>query len=312
MRVLIVTAVPAERDAVALAVRTAAVRTTAVRTEAGADSGAEPAAEPVEVALPGYVLHRHVPHRFNHVFDGLDHRDDLVFDLLAAGVGPAAAAAGTATALTAAALAQQPYDLVISAGIGGGFTHTRPPAPTPADPAPVGSVVVADIIAAADLGAETPDGFLAVTELGFGTDAHRPPEALARAVAEAAGAAYGTVLTVSTVTGTAERAALLADRHPRALAEAMEGFGVAEAAAAQGLPVLEIRAISNRVGPRDRGAWRIREALDALGAAFSTLPAVLAGDSGSSTAVTTTTTTTSNRPNSTSTTSNTPLARRTP
>ncbi|MGW7126735.1 futalosine hydrolase, partial [Streptomyces sp. NPDC054901] len=31
-------------------------------------------------------------------------------------------------------------------------------------------------------------------------------------------------------------------------------------AAAHGLPVLEIRAVSNAVGPRDRSAWRIGEA----------------------------------------------------
>ncbi|MFD3575264.1 futalosine hydrolase [Streptomyces sp. NPDC058644] len=174
-------------------------------------------------------------------------------DAVAVGVGPAAAAAHTA-----AALARTPYDLVISAGIGGGF---RPDAP-------IGSLVLADGITAADLGAETPDGFLPVTELGFGAVTHRPPLSLVREWAAACGARTGTVLTVSTVTGSAERAAELRRRHPRALAEAMEGFGVAEAAAAFALPVLEIRAVSNVVGPRDRGAWRIGEALGALGEAF--------------------------------------------
>lgn len=37
--------------------------------------------------------------------------------------------------------------------------------------------------------------------------------------------------------------------HPGALAEAMEGFGVAEAAARAEVPVLELRAVSNAVGP---------------------------------------------------------------
>ncbi|MDG4862637.1 futalosine hydrolase, partial [Streptomyces sp. T-3] len=64
-------------------------------------------------------------------------------------------------------------------------------------------------------------------------------------------------------------------RHPGALAEAMEGFGVAEAAAVHGLPVLEIRAISNPVGPRDRAAWRIGDALAALTEAFGKLVPVL-------------------------------------
>ena len=62
---------------------------------------------------------------------------------------------------------------------------------------------------------------------------------------------------------------------PAAAAEAMEGFGVAEAAAAHRVPVLEIRAISNPVGPRDRAAWRIGQALDSLRYAFQLLAPVL-------------------------------------
>ncbi|WP_329337795.1 futalosine hydrolase [Streptomyces sp. NBC_00663] len=181
-------------------------------------------------------------------------------EVIAAGVGPARAAAATATALAAA-----PYGLVVSAGIAGGFQPD----------APVGSLVVADEITAADLGAETADGFVPVTELGFGTVSHRPPEALVREAVAATGARAGAVLTVSTVTGTAARAALLKDRHPTALAEAMEGFGVAEAAVLHGVPVLEIRAVSNPVGPRDRAAWRIGDALQALTEGFGKLAPVL-------------------------------------
>ncbi|MCX4584508.1 futalosine hydrolase [Streptomyces sp. NBC_01481] len=181
-------------------------------------------------------------------------------DVLAAGVGPAAAAATAATALALGS-----YDLVVSAGIGGGFQPH----------APVGSLVVADAIVAADLGADTPDGFLPVDELGFGRSVHLPPPELSARIAKALDAVYAPVLTVSTVTGTAARAAELSVRHPRAAAEAMEGFGVAEAAAAHRLPVLEIRAISNPVGPRDRAAWRIGEAMDSLRYAFQLLAPVL-------------------------------------
>ncbi|MEU3922877.1 futalosine hydrolase [Streptomyces sp. NPDC029004] len=183
-----------------------------------------------------------------------------VVDVLAAGVGPAAAAATAATALALGS-----YDLVLSAGIGGGFQPH----------APVGSLVVADAIVAADLGADTPDGFLPVDELGFGRSVHLPPPELSARVAKALDAVYAPVLTVSTVTGTAARAAELSVRHPRAAAEAMEGFGVAEAAAAHRVPVLEIRAISNPVGPRDRAAWRIGQALDSLRYAFQLLAPVL-------------------------------------
>ncbi|MEU5422010.1 futalosine hydrolase [Streptomyces sp. NPDC020667] len=247
MRVLVVTAVAAERDAV-------------TRGAAGATAPAGGPVETVELAVPGFVLHRTAT-----AAGPLP----LVVDALAAGVGPAAAAAGTATALTAAAVSGGPYDLVVSAGIGGGFTGATAGAP-------VGSLVVSDAIVAADLGAETPEGFLPVTELGFGTVEHRPPEALVRAVAEATGARRGEVLTVSTVTGSTERARALAKLRPGALIEAMEGFGVAEAAAAHGVPVLEIRAVSNPVGPRDRAAWRIGDALAALAGAFAALPGALA------------------------------------
>ncbi|MGW7588005.1 futalosine hydrolase [Streptomyces rubiginosohelvolus] len=233
MRVLVVTAVPVERDAV-------------TRAFGGPEE---------RVALPGAELHRRG-----------------AFDVLAGGAGPAAAAAATAFALASGAPASgapasAPYGLVVSAGIGGAFTPVTP----------LGSLIMADGIVAADLGAETADGFLPVTALGFGRDRFTPPPALVREVAAATGAAAGPVLTVSTVTGSAERAGALLAAHPGALAEAMEGFGVAEAAARADVPVLEVRAVSNAVGPRDRDAWRIGDALAALTDAFGKAAPVLEG-----------------------------------
>jgi futalosine hydrolase len=80
----------------------------------------------------------------------------------------------------------------------------------------------------------------------------------------------GPVLTVSTVTGTEGRAADLAGRW-RPVAEAMEGFGVATAARAQGRPIVEVRAVCNPVGRRDRSAWDLPRALGALGDAAAAL-----------------------------------------
>lgn len=188
-----------------------------------------------------------------------------------AGVGPAAAAAATATALARAGqTADGPYGLVLSAGIGGGF----------AEVASVGSLVVASEIIAADLGAETPDGFAGVDELGFGSPRIAVADELADRWATAlreAGlpAHHGPILTVSTVTGTAKTAQRLVQRYPGAGAEAMEGFGVAEAARQFGVPVLELRAISNAVGPRQRELWKIGDALQALEQACAKLPEVL-------------------------------------
>ncbi|MDN3023383.1 futalosine hydrolase [Streptomyces sp. S.PB5] len=261
MRVLVATAVPAERDAVARAFQGTArllERVPGVGAEPGwvARPGADGAPPAPTRAAPGGTHARSLSG-----VAGVD------VDLLAVGVGPALAAAATATALASAALSGVPYSLVVSAGIAGGFVPH----------APVGSLVVADEIVVADLGAETADGFLPVTELGFGVVSHRPPDALVREAVAATGARSGAVLTVSTVTGSAERAATLRHRHPTALAEAMEGFGVAEAAVLHGVPVMEVRAVSNPVGPRDRAAWRIGDALDALTEGFGKLGPVLTG-----------------------------------
>lgn len=187
------------------------------------------------------------------------------FTVLAGGVGPAAAAASTA-----AALARGSYDLVVSAGIAGGFPGQ----------AEVGSLVLASSIIAADLGAETEVGFMSVDELGFGSCVMEPHMPIVQKLSVAGQQAgyrvkVGAIITVTTVTGSAATASLLAERVPGAAAEAMEGFGAATAAQQLGIPFLEMRAISNEVGPRNREAWRIGDALRMLENAASLLPEVL-------------------------------------
>ncbi|MWC31259.1 futalosine hydrolase [Paenibacillus sp. MMS18-CY102] len=190
-------------------------------------------------------------------------------DVIAAGVGPAASAANTAAKL---AQSNMQYRLVISAGIGGGF---------PAQAA-IGDIVVSTRIIAADLGAQTQEegGFLSVDELGFGSSQVAVDSAAASRLKDAlltAGmrATCGAALTVSTATGTAERTEQLAKRNPDAASEGMEGYGVAVAAQLAGIPAMELRAISNAVGPRDRAAWRIGDALQSLTRAFDILTEVL-------------------------------------
>jgi futalosine hydrolase len=182
----------------------------------------------------------------------------------AVGVGAAAAAAGTARLLALAEAAGHPYQAVISAGIAGGF----------AGRAPIGTTVLATRSIAADLGADSPDGFIPLDELGFGTAiAPADPSLLARLRAALPDAIAGDILTVNTVTGTAESAETLTRRFPAAVAEAMEGYGAARAATNADLPFAELRTISNAIGPRDRAAWRIPDALAALTKAASALSA---------------------------------------
>jgi futalosine hydrolase len=167
--------------------------------------------------------------------------------VLTGGVGSARAAA-----CVSRALALDPgYGAVISAGIGGAFPGK----------AELGALLLARRVVAADLGAESPGGYLSLDELGFGTataEAGRVPGLQA---------VVGTVLSVNTVTGTAERAAELMRRYPEAVGEAMEGYGVAAAAQLADLPFAEVRAVSNLVGERDRDAWRLDLAFAALTAA---------------------------------------------
>ncbi|HEU5271335.1 MAG TPA: futalosine hydrolase [Jatrophihabitans sp.] len=220
-RLLIVTAVAAERDAVLSALP----------------------AEPAEGQLAGLpVLRAATP-------AGL-------VDVVAGGVGPVAAALSAAALLAAAG-----YDLVIAAGIGGGFPPVQP-----------AGLAVADRVTFADLGAELADGgFAALPELGLGEVSLPADPAVARLLAERTGAVTGTVLTVSTVTGSRSRAERLRRTHPQAVAEGMEGAGVALAAQRAGIPFGEVRAVSNPVGPRDRASWRLAEALAALAGGFARL-----------------------------------------
>lgn len=179
-------------------------------------------------------------------------------DVFAVGVGPAAAAAGSAWLLARDAS----YRAVVSAGIGGGFADRLGP----------GEVALATESIAADLGANSPERFLPLDELGFGTVRYRSDPALLGALRNALpDAVTGAVLTVSTATGSGAAAAALRDRYPEAVAEGMEGFGVATAADRAGVGFAELRTVSNVVGPRDRSAWRIPQALAALTSAATVL-----------------------------------------
>ncbi len=181
-------------------------------------------------------------------------------DVIVGGVGPAAAAATTAVRLAAERAHGRPYHMVVSMGIGGAFSGR----------AAIGDVVVGTASIAADLGAQSPDGFLSVAELGFGRVAIDADYELVEELVKA-GASSGSIITVCTVTGSAERAVELAEAHPDAVVEAMEGYGVACAAEATGVRFVEVRTISNLVGPRDRAAWRIGDALTALSAVAETV-----------------------------------------
>jgi futalosine hydrolase len=170
-------------------------------------------------------------------------------DVLVCGIGPAAAAAATATALALGG-----YGVALSLGIAGAFRGT----------AEVGDTLVATELVAADLGADSPTGFLGLGALGWQDDTVPvDPDLLGVALSRLGDAVTGPLITVSTVTGTRARADELAARHG-AVGEAMEGWGVLAAATPHGVPVLEVRTVSNLIGDRDPSSWDIPAAFDAL------------------------------------------------
>ncbi len=71
----------------------------------------------------------------------------------------------------------------------------------------------------------------------------------------------GPFVTVSTVTASDKRAEMVYNAFGP-LMENMEGAGAAHVAALYGIPFLEIRCASNRVGNRDRSAWELSTAFD--------------------------------------------------
>ncbi len=246
LRVLVVTAVPAEADAVLAGLGSSEASEPSEPGKPGEPSEPGKPGKPGEPGEPGAVG----PYPGRRAKTGAG---EVV--VLAGGVGPARAAACAGTAL-----ALERPDLVLSAGVAGGF----------AGRAAVGDVVVAAAVVHADLGADSPTGFLSLADLGLGEVVTPLPEPLVALAAARTGGVVGPVLTVSTVTGTASRAVELTGRH-RPVAEAMEGAGVLAAALAHGVPFGEIRAVSNPVGRRDRATWDLPRAFAALAGAFGRL-----------------------------------------
>ena len=163
-------------------------------------------------------------------------------EVIRTGVGPVNAA----IALTRY-LAHESASLVVSCGVGGGY---------PSSELALEDVVCAETEYYADLGAESPGGFIDMKIMGFpvvGEHFNRLP--LDRFPAPRS----VPFTTRSACTGTAFAAHAIEQRCGGSV-ESMEGAAIVHTALAHGLPVGEIRGISNPVGGRDRASWRLSEA----------------------------------------------------
>jgi len=158
------------------------------------------------------------------------------------GIGPVNAA----HALTAALARQAPRRIAVC-GVGGAY---------PGSGLDLLDVTCAETDTYADLGAESPDGFLDMEALGFpvvGSHFNRLPLSLFPAERRVP------YVTTSTCTGTDATARAIVQRTGGAV-ESMEGAAIVHVALKHGVPVGELRAVSNRVGDRDRRGWKLEEA----------------------------------------------------
>jgi futalosine hydrolase len=181
-------------------------------------------------------------------------------DVLETGVGAVEAAVQTARTL-----ATMEYSAVVNAGIGGAFRGH----------AAVGEAVIVAEERLADLGLEGGGALVLPDNVQLVDRAYANDDLLARVSRLPYKVAHGvTVFRVTTTEQTAERLAA----EYGADVESMEGFAVLRACERAGIPAIELRGVSNYVGPRARSEWdfsagsracvgALDAALDALGVA---------------------------------------------
>lgn len=169
------------------------------------------------------------------------------------GFGPVAAAARTAHLL--ATLRPRRVLLV---GIAGGYDVQA---------TPIGTALEFGAVALHGVGAGEGASFLGPPALGFpqwpGSDPETPH--VDDCVPLSGPRDAPLLLTTCAASDGSAQATERRERFPAAVAEDMEGFGVALACALARTPLRVVRGISNRVGDRDAENWRIPAALAAAG-----------------------------------------------
>jgi futalosine hydrolase len=146
---------------------------------------------------------------------------------------------------------------VVVCGIGGAYAGSG---------LAVGDVAWASSECYGDLGANSAEGFLDMKDLGFPVIAGSEPVYNVLPLQIAAGGAVPFV-TVNTCTGDEPSATALVKRTGGCV-ESMEGAAFVHVARLAGVSVGEVRGISNPVGNRNRGAWRVRDAAAAAQSAL--------------------------------------------
>jgi futalosine hydrolase len=205
------------------------------------------AATPLELSS----LLRHLTEHYPTLPDGSFDIGSVQVRTIATGIGPVATAFALGTVLATA-----PPDLAINMGIAGALD----------DGIGLGTVVHVVSERFADLGIEEQDGsFHDLFEIGL-METEQPPFTRKRLLdpraQHAAFLPQAHGITVSKVHGSAASIASVRARYPDAQVESMEGAAFFYACLLAEVPFMQVRGVSNKVEPRNRANWKIKEAVE--------------------------------------------------
>jgi futalosine hydrolase len=192
------------------------------------------------------------------VFDYLEKQDFKIGDsevgIQVTGIGSMM----TTYELTKAAIQLKP-DYIIQAGIAGSFDTSLAPA----------QVVLVKDEMMGDLGAVEKDGFADIFDLKLMDTSAFPftNKRLINPLLEGKTSHYNlrvvSSVTINEVSTDKARIRLLKEKYGAQI-ESMEGAALHYIALKNKIPFLQIRAISNEVGERDKQQWKIKQAIEAL------------------------------------------------
>ncbi|QNL51136.1 futalosine hydrolase [Olivibacter sp. SDN3] len=173
-------------------------------------------------------------------------KSNLPIDVEITGVGMVA----TAFAL-GEALHRQVYDLVINVGIAGAFSKELS----------LGELVFVECDCLVELGAEDGSSFLSIENLGLGISHYQWVKGNTGYWLQDLKSVNG--ITVNTVHGDEKSIKKINQRYTVAV-ESMEGAAVYYACNKLKVPCIQVRCISNYVEKRNKGNWKIGEAIKEL------------------------------------------------
>jgi futalosine hydrolase len=182
------------------------------------------------------------------------HIDENEFSVLLTGIGGIATTYNLVKTLT-----EKRTDFVLQAGIAGSFHQQQP----------IGSVVWVSEELMADLGAEEEDGFRDVFDLGLVKENQFPFDGkiLKNPYTEKIKNNDRFVLvrsiSINEVTTRKDRIALIRKKYNPDI-ESMEGAALHYVCLREKIPFLQVRAISNYVGERNKENWSIKLAIENL------------------------------------------------